>query len=101
MPKLSEKLASSKSVCRAEIKWILLRQLSAALLEVSVQRERPIKWPLHGLRLTEQLAMHTWKGLVKVIKEECNEEVEAVVEMSEDRRGQRQLVCPSCMLVYF
>ena len=79
-------------MCRAEIKWILLRQPSPALLDVSVHRRRPREWPVYGFRLAER-HVPTWKGLVIGIQEECNEEVEAVVEMLEDGCGQRQLVC--------
>ena len=97
MPKLSkpDQVASSKSMCHTEFKRILLRQPSAALLDVSVHRKRPRKWSLYGLRFTERPVVHTWKGLVKEIKEECNEEVEVVVEMSEDGCGQRHLARPS------
>ena len=37
--------------------------------------------------------MHIWEGPIQEMQEDCDEEVEAIIEMSEDERGLRALVC--------
>ena len=85
----------SSDVNRAGIKWLLTRQPSVYSLRISILRNRPKTEPEYtrgSLGLMQQNDVHTWTGVVKQIQEECNEEVEAFVEASDDKRGHRSLV---------
>ena len=76
-------------MCHVGVKWALLRQPPASLIEISVQRTRSRAGGLGE----EPQNVHIWGGVIQEIKEDCDEDVEATIEMSEDERGLRALVC--------
>lgn len=79
----------------AGVKWALLRQPSASLLHLAFQRKggRDGMGHRYGI-LRQKWRVHTWRGPTHEEEEEGDEEVEAVVEVSENKRGFRNLVCP-------
>ena len=77
----------SETGCCAGIKWQVLRQ-STATLEIAVQLDRP-----SADDLKRPHRVYTWRGPLQKEEEEGNEELEALVEVSEDKRGFRSLVC--------
>ena len=76
--------------CGAGIKWALLRQPSVSLVRIVVLDDnwRDTDGDFEGLRFKR-----TWKGQMREEQKEDDVEVQALMEVSEDERGFRALVC--------
>ena len=88
-------MAASPSANLAGLKWALLKQPSASLIDISIQEYAPwarITHPRTNRGITDPYYVKVWEGQIQQIQDDCNEEVKALVEMSEDKRGHRHLV---------
>lgn len=79
-------LATCASLRCAGLKWALLRQPSASLLHIAVQKRGD------RVGVLETGCVHTWRKPIQEEQEEGVDEVEAVMEVSEDKQGFRSLV---------
>ena len=73
--------------CCAGLKWALVRQPSATLLTISVQATGDRVGVLKGRHV------YTWRRPTQEEEEGGDEEAEAIMEVSDDDRGYRSLVC--------
>ena len=81
----------ASSVCGADMKRALLEQPSASLLHIAILDQNPREDRVDKFKGPHKRSI--WRGAVQEEQQEGDEELEAIIEVSEDKQGYRALVC--------